>query len=60
MPKPDLDKFWTDPAFAEDKKFLTGAMEKFLTEKAEEARKKKEAEELANPPSIFDQLFGGK
>jgi hypothetical protein len=58
MPKPDLQKFLTDPAFSEDRNFLEGVITATLEKKAEEARKKKEAEDAANPPSIFDRLFG--
>lgn len=58
--KPDLQTFLTDPAFQQDRDLLSGFVEDMLTKKAEAARKKKEEEDAKNPPSIFDQLFGGK
>ncbi len=58
MPKPDLQKFLNDPAFTEDRNFLEGVITATLEKKAAEAKKKKEEDERANPPSIFDQLFG--
>ena len=58
--KPDLKTFLEDPAFQSDRELLGGFMEHLLTKKAEEARKKKDDEDKLNPPSIFDQLFGGK
>lgn len=58
--KPDLQTFLTDPAFQTDRELLGGFVEHLLTKKAEEAAKKREAENAANPPNIFDQLFGGR
>lgn len=58
--KPDLKTFLEDPAFQTDRELLGGFVEHLLTKKAEEAAKKRAEEEAANPPSIFDKLFGGK
>jgi hypothetical protein len=58
--RPDLKTFLEDPAFQHDRELFGGFVEHFLQKKAEEARKKAEEENAANPPSIFDQLFGGK
>lgn len=57
--KPDLKTFLTDPAFQTDRELLSGFLEDFLTKKEAEAKKKREEESAANPPSIFDRLFGG-
>lgn len=54
----DLQKFLTDPAFAEDRAFLDGYLESFLERKAREAREKSEQERKKNA-NIFDELFGG-
>lgn len=56
--KPDLKTFLEDPAFQADRELLGGFVESLLTKKAEEAAKKKAEEDAANPPSIFDIMFG--
>lgn len=58
--RPDLKTFLEDPAFQSDRELFGGFVEHFLTQKEEAARKKREADEIANPPSIFDRIFGGK
>lgn len=50
--KIDLDKFFTDPAHADEKEFLTGVIERHLTEKAA-----KKAEEDAKLPPAPEKTF---
>ena len=59
MPKPaDLEKFFSDPKFADDKDFLVGAVNKILEDRiAQENEKKAETDKNTN---VFDRLFGAK
>lgn len=54
--KPDLEKFLTDPAFEEDRKFFFGMFDKFFDAKMQAEAEKKKAQE---PDNIFDKWFGG-
>lgn len=57
MPKPtDLDKFFSDPKFADDKDFLVGAVNKIIEDRIEAEKKKSEGENS----NFFDRVFGGK
>ena len=56
MAFPDLQKFFTDPAFQSDRDFLNGVIDERLKHHLTEAEKKKKENE---PRSIFDQWFGG-
>ncbi len=56
MPKPDVEKFMTDPEFQGDREFFNGIFDKFLEKKmADEAAKKAATENV----SVFDKWFGG-
>jgi hypothetical protein len=57
--KPKLDEFLKDPKFQGDRELIEGVISNFLEKKSKEAEEKKKKEELENPPSIFDKLFGG-
>lgn len=52
---PDIKTFLSDPQFQGDKDFFFGLFDAYMTQKAEEARKRQESEE---PQSLFDQMFG--
>lgn len=58
--KPDLKTFIEDPEFQGDRDLLDGYFEHFLSKKEEAAKKKRDEDDAANPPNLFDRLFGGK
>lgn len=55
MPRPDLQKFLTDPEFQADRELFEGTIENYL-------KKKKAEHDAANPEpdNIFDAIFGSK
>lgn len=54
MPKIDIEKFKSDPAFAQDREFLDNYFTDFLMRKEEENKRKLPPES----ESIFDRIFG--
>lgn len=59
MPKfADLEKFFSDPKYSDDKEFLTGAVNKIFDDRIETEKKKKEDDKSSS--NIFDSWFGGK
>ena len=56
MPKPNLEKFLTDPAFAEDRELFAGYIDHHVTTRAKQAAEKQAAKKPAE--NIWDKLFG--
>jgi hypothetical protein len=61
MPEmPDLEKFWSDPAYQKDRDFMEGFMLRVLEKKQKEAEEKRKRDDDAQPKNIWDQIFAGK
>lgn len=58
--KTDLASFLSDPAFQGDRDLMFGVIDARLKFHAEEAEKRRKESDEANPPNIFDRIFGGR
>jgi len=58
MPRPDFEKFLTDPKHADDREFMEKFMDHYVAKKKKESEEKSpDGEEKEN---LFDFMFGGK